>query len=64
MFCRVRPLLNMEQATPTEGGMKLEYPDQGSDDRKLVLSYPPSEVCVQISWCTVLDKICCVMAYE
>ena len=42
MFCRIRPLLGAEGEDP----LKLEYPDQGSDDRKLVLSYQPSEVCV------------------
>ena len=44
VFCRVRPLLSTESASAE--GLKLEYPDEESDGRKLVLSYPPSEVCI------------------
>lgn len=42
VFCRVCP---QRAATPTEVSMKLEYQDQGSDNSKLVLAYPPTEVC-------------------
>lgn len=42
VFCRVCP---QRAATPTEVSMKLEYQDQGIDNSKLVLAYPPTEVC-------------------